>query len=59
VRVAAKDSYKFSSLVLGIVNSEAFRRQGAAPKPAAKEAEVLKAANPLNSFTNLIAGLRR
>src|SRR6185436_3547610 len=28
VRVAAKDDYKLSSIVLGIVNSEAFRRQG-------------------------------
>jgi mono/diheme cytochrome c family protein len=30
VRAAAKDNYKFSSIVLGIVNSDAFRRQGAA-----------------------------
>lgn len=30
VRVAAKDNYKLSSLILGIVNSDAFRRQGAA-----------------------------
>jgi hypothetical protein len=30
VRAAAKDNYKLSSLVLGIVNSDAFRRQGAA-----------------------------
>jgi hypothetical protein len=29
VRSAAKDSYTLSSLVLGIVNSDAFRRQGA------------------------------
>jgi mono/diheme cytochrome c family protein len=28
VRGAAKDSYKFSSIVLGIVNSDAFRKQG-------------------------------
>jgi mono/diheme cytochrome c family protein len=28
VRGAAKDNYKFSSIVLGIVNSDAFRRQG-------------------------------
>ena len=35
VRAAAKDNYKFSSLVFGIVNSDAFRKQGpaAAPKP--------------------------
>jgi hypothetical protein len=32
VRGAAKDNYKVSSLVLGIVNSDAFRRQGAAGK---------------------------
>jgi cytochrome c-type biogenesis protein CcmE len=30
VRAAAKDNYKLSSLVRGIVNSEAFRKQGAA-----------------------------
>jgi mono/diheme cytochrome c family protein len=36
VRGAAKDDYKFSSIVLGIVNTDAFRRQGpaAAPKEA-------------------------
>jgi mono/diheme cytochrome c family protein len=28
VRGAAKDNYKFSSIVLGIVNTDAFRRQG-------------------------------
>jgi mono/diheme cytochrome c family protein len=33
VRGAAKDNYKLSSLVLGIVNSEAFRKQGAAAAP--------------------------
>ena len=33
VRGAAKDNYKFSSIVLGIVHTDAFRRQGpAAPK---------------------------
>jgi mono/diheme cytochrome c family protein len=32
VRSAAKDNYKFSSIVLGIVNTEAFRKQGPAPK---------------------------
>ena len=31
VRGAAKDNYKFSSIVLGIVNTDAFRRQGVAP----------------------------
>ena len=30
VRSSAKDNYKFSSLILGIVNSDAFRKQGAA-----------------------------
>jgi len=34
VRGAAKDNYKLSALILGIVNSEAFRRQG--PPPDAK-----------------------
>ncbi len=28
VRTAAKDNYRFSSIVLGIVNTEAFRKQG-------------------------------
>ena len=38
VREAAKDNYKLSSIVLGIVNSDAFRKQGvgaAAPKQVA------------------------
>jgi uncharacterized protein DUF1588/uncharacterized protein DUF1585 len=38
VRGAAKDNYKFSAIVLGIVNTDAFRKQGqaAAPKPPLK-----------------------
>jgi mono/diheme cytochrome c family protein len=32
VRTAAKDNYKLSSIVRGIVNSDAFRKQGAAAK---------------------------
>jgi len=38
VREAAKDNYKLSSIILGIVNSDAFRKQGvgaAAPKQVA------------------------
>ena len=35
VRGAAKDNYKFSSIVLGIVNTDAFRKQS--PAPASKE----------------------
>jgi hypothetical protein len=35
VRAAAKNNYKFSTIVLGIVNTEAFRKQG--PSPKAKE----------------------
>ena len=38
VRGAAKDNYKFSSIVLGIVNTDAFRKQGPAaaaePRPS-------------------------
>jgi hypothetical protein len=34
VRGAAKDNFKFSSIVLGIVNTDAFRKQGAAPASA-------------------------
>jgi hypothetical protein len=33
VRAAAKDNYKLSSLILGIVNSDTFRRQEAEPRP--------------------------
>jgi len=32
VRAAAKDNYKFSSIVRGVVNTEAFRKQGAPPR---------------------------
>jgi hypothetical protein len=32
VRRAAKDNYKLSSIVLGVVNSDAFRKQGAGEK---------------------------
>jgi mono/diheme cytochrome c family protein len=35
VRATAKDNYKFSSIVLGIVNTDAFRRQGAPSKAMA------------------------
>jgi mono/diheme cytochrome c family protein len=42
VRGAAKDNYKFSSIVLGIVNTDAFRRQG--PAVAPKEDGVRSAA---------------
>jgi Protein of unknown function (DUF1592)/Protein of unknown function (DUF1588)/Protein of unknown function (DUF1585) len=45
VRAAAKDHYKFSSIVLGIVNTDAFRKQGAAPPaPAPKQTGVSVAA---------------
>jgi mono/diheme cytochrome c family protein len=39
VRGAAKNDYKFSSIVLGIVNTDAFRKQGrpASSKPDSKE----------------------
>ena len=40
VRGAAKDNYKFSSIILGIVNTDAFRRQG----PAASKPDVVKSA---------------
>jgi Protein of unknown function (DUF1592)/Protein of unknown function (DUF1588)/Protein of unknown function (DUF1595)/Protein of unknown function (DUF1585)/Protein of unknown function (DUF1587) len=46
VRAAAKDNYKFSSLVLGIVNSDAFRKQGppAVSQAPSKEGAVKLAA---------------
>jgi len=37
VRGAAKDNYKFSSIVLGIINTDAFRKQGPPPKTSSKE----------------------
>ena len=37
VRAAAKDNYKFSSIVRGIVNTEAFRKQGPPPEASSKE----------------------
>ena len=42
VRGAAKNNNTLSSIILGIVNSDAFRKQGpaAAPKPASKEGGV-------------------
>ncbi len=43
VRGAAKDNYKFSSIVLGIVHTDAFRGQG--PAEAGKETQVKLAAN--------------
>src|SRR5262249_48018140 len=42
VRGAVKDNYKFSSIVLGIVNTEAFRKQGPPPKAAAPKAVASK-----------------
>jgi hypothetical protein len=42
VRGAAKDNYKLSSLVLGIVNSDAFRRQGLADAPKQGTVQVAK-----------------
>lgn len=42
VHAAAKDNYKFSSLVLGIVNSDAFRKQG--PEEAPKQSGATVAA---------------
>jgi hypothetical protein len=44
VGAAAKDKYKFSSIVLGIVNTDAFRKQGAVPPTAAKPGGVSVAA---------------
>ena len=48
VRGAAKDNYKLSSLILGVVNSDAFRRQGppsdASPKSSGAELTAAAAA---------------
>jgi hypothetical protein len=43
VRGAAKDNYKFSSIVLGIVNSGAFRKQGPAAAPKTTVAKAVAA----------------
>jgi mono/diheme cytochrome c family protein len=47
VRGAAKDNYKLSSLILGVVNSDAFRRQGppSDANPKSSGAELTAAAN--------------
>jgi mono/diheme cytochrome c family protein len=42
VRGATKDNYKFSSIVLGIVNTDAFRKQG---PPAAPKESLVKTAS--------------
>ena len=49
VRGAAKDNYKLSSIVLGIVNTNAFRKQGAAAvsKAPSKEGGVTPAADTI------------
>ena len=52
VRGAAKDNYKFSSIVLGIVNTDAFRKQG--PAPASTKQEGVKV-----SGGQIRVGLRR
>ncbi len=44
VHGAAKDNYKFSSIVLGIVDTDAFRKQGPAAAPKEKENAVKVAA---------------
>ena len=43
VRAAAKDNYKFSSIVLAIVNTDAFRKQG--PAAAGKQSVVTSSAS--------------
>lgn len=43
VRAAAKDDYKFSSIVLGIVNTDAFRRQGPAAAPKTSDVKTVAA----------------
>jgi hypothetical protein len=45
VRGAAKDNYTLSSLVLGIVHTDAFRKQGPAPAAAKAVAPKPAAAN--------------
>ena len=40
-RGAAKDNYKLSSLILGIVNSDAFRKQGSGADPKTTVAKVV------------------
>ncbi len=45
VRQAAKNNYKFSSIILGIVNTDAFRNQGPAPAPVKEGLAKAVAAN--------------
>jgi hypothetical protein len=58
VRGAAKDDYKFSSIVLGIVNTDAFRRQGPADVPKANETKQAVASNKAANASNRAAAVR-
>jgi hypothetical protein len=44
VREAAKNNYKFSSIVLGIINTDAFRKQGPAVTTKQNEVKTIAAA---------------
>jgi cytochrome c-type biogenesis protein CcmE len=44
VREAGKNNYKFSSIVLGIVNTDAFRKQGPAVTTKQNEVKTVAAA---------------
>ncbi len=52
VRGAAKDTYTLSSLVLGIVHTDAFRKQAPAPAPKASVAKAV----PANTDSSVLKG---
>jgi hypothetical protein len=52
VRGAAKDNYTLSSLVLGIVHTDAFRKQAPAPAPKASVAKAV----PANTDSSVLKG---
>lgn len=50
VRAAAQNNYRFEDILLGVVNSEAFRRrEAAAPKPAATTAQAATISTNISS----------
>jgi hypothetical protein len=58
VRSAAKDNYKFSSIVLGIVNSDAFRKQGPAAATSGPVPKIISKEVPSKEATSKEATLK-
>ena len=58
VRSAAKDNYKFSSIVMGIVNSDAFRKQGPAAATSGPAPKIISKEVPSKEATSKEATLK-